>query len=299
MPAPNHTKTAINDMAVFSSEIVKDPRKEETTLQGYPFLFGGVPSETYGLSLVKINNTGYESPSGSETEFTTTSINRSPELIFLGAKQLPVLTFPIEIVCDSNMDIYKLMAVKDWLFDTSYGYRKLQICADYMNTFYFNCRLISGSDYIFTDGYRAISCTVECDASWAWEFEKTVDIIKRYNFSSGQFNSFIFNNLSADSTDMKPIIEFTVAGNGDGIILRNKSYNNREFIWDDLLPNEKIVVDNKNEIISSSTGLRRLKKFNKKFFRMCKGKNEIECEGFITELKMTYQNARRLGGGFY
>lgn len=78
--------------------------------------------------------------------------------------------------------------------------------------------------------------------------------------------------------------------------LTNHSYNNLEFKWTGLLGGETITVDNEHQFISSSTRLRRLDKFNKNFMKFKHGKNDLECIGTVKSLKITYQNAKKIGG---
>lgn len=267
---------------------------------GYPFIYNGVPSEVFEMSIVFINNNNTEINSGSGVEMQTDSVFRNPEVLFMGARQAPVLEFPIEFVCEKPMDIYTYHEVKDWLFG-GLEFKPLQICIDNLKTYYFNCKITAQKDYIYGDGYRGFSGNVVCDAPWAWEFP----ISKTFNSSDmpNEYNTIKIFNLSADKEDVKPIVRFTLAQNSYSFSMRNQSYENYLFEFTNLLSGEEIEVDNKSGIISSSTGLRRLKNLtkgkNSGFFKLKRGLNTLSCTGKIEKLEIIYQNAIRLGGGFY
>lgn len=264
---------------------------------GYPFIYSGVPSEIFGMSIVFINNNNTEVNSGSGVELKIDNVFRNPEVLFMGAIQSPVLQFPIEFVCDQAMDVYKLHEVKDWLFG-NLNYKPLQICVDTLKTYYFNCKLIAEKDYIYGDGYTGFSCTAMCDAPWAWEFP----IKKEFDLSASNFNTVKVFNVSGDKEDIKPIVRFKLLPNEYYFSIKNKSNNNLLFEFADLQSEEEIEVNNKTGIITSSTGLRRLKNLtkgiNSGFLKLKKGQNILECTGKV-HLEIIYQNAIRLGGGFY
>ncbi|MEG2915562.1 MAG: hypothetical protein RR806_05675 [Oscillospiraceae bacterium] len=258
---------------------------------GYPFIWAGKASENYGISIVSINETSWNKVSGGATELITDTIDRNPELLFLGAKQTPILSFPLEFVCESTMDIQTFITVKNWLFG-ELSYKQLKFCIDGLETYYFNCVLKSDEDYIFEDGYKGFKCTVECDSPFAWENTK----VKSYMQPSAGYSKQIFNNLSANSEMLKPVISFTCGSNGNFKII-NKSLNDLTFEWNNLQNNETITCDCQSGIITSSSGLSRFDNFNKHFLKLKKGVNNLEFWGNVSEIKFTYKNAIRLGGG--
>jgi phage-related protein len=98
---------------------------------------------------------------------------------------------------------------------------------------------------------------------------------------------------------MYPIIELKTTINNNSIRIINKSDNNRAFEFTGLQGGETLFVDNQKKIIRSSTGLNRLSNFNKKFFRLHRGVNELQIIGTCEYIKITYQNVKRLGGAVY
>lgn len=264
------------------------------SVSGIPFIWDGTASEVYGLSLMSINSYSIEGSAGSGVELITDEIVKCPELLFLGAKQLPVLEFSLEFISESDMDIYKQIQIKDWLFG-KLGYKKLQICLEGFDTYYFNCQLKADKDYCPPcNNYRGFKCNVICDSSFAWQNIKK----KTIPHNGANYSTYRFNNVSADSEDLKPIIKFTVGSDAKFKIV-NKSYNDLTFEWNNLQSGEVITCDCKTGIITSSTGLKRFSNFNKNFMRMKKGLNNLEFWYNATSVSFEYKNAIRLGGVFY
>ena len=83
---------------------------------GFHFIYDGIPSEIYGISLVFIDQDFNFVPSGSGIELQLDQVSRSPEKIILGEVQSPVLEFPITIFADEPMDVFKQIEIKNWEF---------------------------------------------------------------------------------------------------------------------------------------------------------------------------------------
>lgn len=260
---------------------------------GYPFIYNGVPSETYDCSLAFIDENYNKRPSGSGIEITTDTIQRNARAVFLNAKQTPPLEFGIEIIFEKPVDIFVFTQIKDWL-GGEISFKQLQICAEYFDTFYYNCYLELKEDYIYNGGYRGLSATVHCDAPWAWEFEDE----RSYELKPNIDNHIFFNNLSADTEMLRPIIEFTMIDSGD-FSITNLTNQNRVTKFSNLTQGETITMDNLYGFIDSSLGIRRVSNFNKVFLKMPKGMNELICNGNCNKLKIKFQNAKRIGGGYY
>ena len=262
---------------------------------GNYFIYNNISSKDFDLILVSINTNLNDINSGSGIEIKSESVSKNPRKLFLGAKENVVLEFPIEIVSSKPIDLPTFLKIKQWLFGNP-GYHKLQIEDEWYSDFYFNCILKANEDIKFGGKYFGLRCNVECDSPYAYTFPKT----KTYNFDSSIINYFDFDNFSAQIYGLRPIIEFKLSSSGNSISLKNQN-TQREFNMTNLLPNELIIVDNQNEIISSSAGLNRFKNLskgeNQGYFSLIHGINRIECHGLIDYLKITYQFAVRLGGG--
>lgn len=261
-------------------------------VRGYPFIYNKIPSEIYNVSLVFLDENYTNRPSGSGVEMITDTIRRNAQVVYLDATQQPPLEFGIEVVFETPVDIFVLTQVKDWL-GGEVSFKQLQICADYFNTYYFNCYIQLEEDLIFNGGYRGVKAKVICDAPWSWQFPERLT----YDLESNKSNTIYFDNLSADSEPMRPVMEFTMLDDGN-LTLENLT-TNRTTKFTGLSQGETIRFDSLNAIIESSMGLRRVSNFNKVFPKMIKGENKIIVTGPINKLVFIYQNAKRIGGGYY
>lgn len=259
---------------------------------GYDFIYDGTPSELYGVTLVFLDENYTHRPSGSGIEMITTTVRRNPTIIYLDAMQSPPLEFNIEIVSDDPSDIFKFTAIKDWL-GGEISFKRLQICAEHFNTFYFNCYISLNEDLVFNGGYWGITGTVHCDAPWAWQFEEE----KKYELNVGKSTDIIFDNLSQDTEMLRPIIEFTMGNSGAFSVTNNTTGKTTSFT--ELIDGETITLDNLYGIITSSTGLLRVSNFNKIFLKLAKGRNELTCNGNASNLTIRFTNAKRIGGAYY
>ncbi len=205
---------------------------------GVPFIIDDgntkTPSEIYDLYIVSINGNNLSEKSlGGQIKTITEDDDNKVEKLFLGCQQTPVLSFTLDIICDSGMDMQKSLHIYNWLF-THKGYRKLQICDNRTQDYYFNCVLIPVNFFEFCDGIRGVRCTIECDSPYAWTFLK-----------SKQYNNIVFSksikmlNNSADIETLKPYIEFKMSQSGNFKII-NKSANDLTFGFNGLITDEII-----------------------------------------------------------
>lgn len=251
------------------------------------FLYDNIPSETYNLFISEIGGGGNSTMSGSSSiDIYNKKIYRRAQPYFYGGTTGDVLKFDIQISSPDNIDSETSQLIQKWLFSNR-AYKKLMIVQPDMEDVYFNCifnnpQVIRVGNLI--EGYNA---TIETDSPFGWYFPKT----KTYTYTDSVINtSIVFNNQSDDRGGyLYPIISATMNSSGGDIVLQNASDSNRIFSFDNLSPAEVITVDNSLQTVSSSTGLRRLSKFNKKFFRLIPGVNNINVQGNISSLSITYQ----------
>lgn len=293
-------------------------------VMGLPFIFNGVPSEFYGCSIVFIEEDPNKRTSGDGRTFTTIKPLRSAKQSVLDVQVDQPLSFGIEIVFDDPVDIHTLTEVKSWLA-SPLKFCKLQVCSDLFDQYYWNCYITLNNDLIYAGGYRGVTATVTCDAPWAWSKPRDIQLF-------GQTTKFI--NISEESVPMKPVLSFTAT---PGAYLIIEIYNDdltydRTFMIGE--PNEKLSNTQKDGttvtytvpywaktfeisesiILDNSTGIfvcrdsngnlltkrYRTQSFNKQLLRIPHGICYIKVDSRgISNLKITYQNVKRIGGGFY
>jgi phage-related protein len=84
---------------------------------------------------------------------------------------------------------------------------------------------------------------------------------------------------------------------GGNIVITNLDDASRQFYFTDLSPSEIVTVDNSLQTVSSSSGLRILSKFGKKFLRLVPGVNRLRIAGNVASIAMTtVLISKKIGG---
>jgi phage-related protein len=257
------------------------------------FIFDGIPGENFGLLLHTPDGGESLTAGSSDVEIYTQNVYRRAVPFFYGVQQTPVLSFDIHLYSEKELDTYEVGAIQRWLFGKN-EYKRLQILQFDMTDCFYNCFLTNPQ--ILRVGNRIVGfqTTVQADAPWAWTFDRQV----AYDYGAGPITTdFVFNNRSDDGYYLFPTIVATMGISGGTLHLINHTENNREFKFTGLTANEVITIDCDRQIIQSSTGLRRLENFNKKWLRFLPGLNEIRVEkSNVKRLVIMYRFARKIGG---
>ena len=255
---------------------------------GYTFVFNNVPSETYGLYISSPDGDMVETDGSGDVELHTQTVFRNPKPYLLGVQQSPVLEFDVQFTSPNELMIEEIRAIQSWLFGQS-QYKKLQIQQYDMQDVYFNCFLKSPKIIRVGNKIQGISGTVVCDSPFAWAFPKTIT----KNYTSTANETFILNNVSDNNYYEYPTIIATVDVYGGDFSITNVTDNSRIFSFTGLSQQEVLTINNELCIITSSTGLRRLSNFNKKWFRLLKGTNSLTIVGNVSQVKFIYSPARK------
>lgn len=272
---------------------------------GLDFVFDGQYSEFYGLQILSINGgSTAESSGGCGIEIFKDSVYRNAQFYHQGVNQNEALTFDLELMSEDEIVGALRSKISRWLFGRM-SYCKLQIVQRDLSDVYFNCHLTNPSFIYIGNRCYGIKCNVECDAPWAWQNEKTyqlTDLSKRGMTDALSIHWSHYNDTD-DSDYTYPVLEFKMAnsfvGNGRCSLINNTD-GKREFEFTNMVPGETITVDCRSQAMTSDKGTLRGKSlsenFNKHFFRLLPGANDIELTGEFLYLKMTYANARKVGG---
>ncbi len=256
------------------------------------FIFNGIPSQTLGLT-ISSENAEDSTNAGSDVEPKIIKIYRRPTNYIVGVEQSPELTYPVSFNSESFISATFAAQIEQKLFGQM-GYKKLQVIQPDMDSFYWNCFL--KSPQMKTVGGQIVgwNATVECDSPWAKSFERTLP----YNYTSAlSASALMYNNRSGNNDYSFPNLQFTMNNAGGNFIMYNTTDANRFFMFTGLSPNEVITVDNERQIITSSpTGINRLPNFNKHWFRVKPGRNDLLLYGNISQLKIIYTDAQKIGG---
>lgn len=132
-----------------------------------------------------------------------------------------------------------------------------------------------------------IKVTFQNESFWSYTDENNISMILKSN------QKFIFYNNSDELHDyLFPKVEISDI-NGE-ISIINISDNNRKTIISNIEQNEKIILDSKHDIISSSIPDKNIvNNFNLKWIRFIPGKNEMTVSSDC-KIKITYQLLRKV-----
>lgn len=255
------------------------------------FVFDGVPSQRYGLILCNIDKSNASESGGGSIKLHTDKTLKMSNNYLLGVEQDEVLTFKVVMASLAPLNRIDVGTIQTWLFANS-TYKKLQIIQPDMSTVYYNCilnnpRVISYGSYPY-----AFECDVICDRPWALDYGHTYN----YNIATTPYE-FYHNNTSQDGQILLPKIEFTTNSDNATVTIINITNNNYTTEFTKLSNGETICIDNELKIVSSSLGegIKRLSNFNLHWFELVPNANKIKVIGNVSNLKISYQNARRVG----
>jgi len=259
---------------------------------GNSFIFDGKPSEIFSLKIFTPDGSESTNPGSNDVELLTEEVYRKARTYLLGVRHSSVLEFDVSFISEAELTSADLGLIQGWLFGHN-SYKTLQIVQADMDTTYFNCILKNPTVYKIGNLIYGVNVRVVCDAPWGWTFEKS---LSNDYVVANVTDTIVFNNTSHDNDYLYPEVVFTMNSSGGDLTIENTDDASRQFIFTGLSPNEIMTVDNERNIISSSTGLRRLSTFNKNWFRFVKGYNFLDITGNISNLTINYQFARKLSG---
>lgn len=255
---------------------------------GSRFIYDNKSSDYFNLYVSEIGGDGSSTWNGSGSmEIYNKKLYRRSTPFFYGSSIGDNLEYELSFTSPEDIDSRTSELIQKWLF-SSRSYKKLMVVQPDMQDVYMN--VILNNPQVVRDGnfIRGYTCTAQCDSPFGgWRFPKT----KTYSYTSEVIDASItFNNSSDDvGAYLYPILVITMNNTGGNIKITNQSDLNRVFEFTSLSPSEVLTVDNSLQQISSSTDLKRMSNFNKKFFRLIPGINNLRFQGNIESISMTYQ----------
>jgi phage-related protein len=262
------------------------------------FIYDTFNSEEFGLFISSMDSGGITSSTvGSGVNLITKKILRNPVEYLYGVEQGPGMEFELTFNSATALSAEDRNIISSFLFG-QLTYKKLQIIQYDLENVYFNCIFKNPVAVYVGNVQYGWKCTAVCDSPFAYEYATT---LTRTGSPSSILNETIsFNNLSANADYTYPLITFTTNGTGDSFSIRNTTDSNRTFAFTGISAGETISVDNLKQIISSSTGLMRISKFNLSsgygFLRLLPGINSLTAVGGVTQYSITYTPFKKIGG---
>lgn len=252
---------------------------------GRAFIYGGVPSEQYGLYIADLDANGINQSMGSTAmEIMEKKIFRKATPYFFGSTPSPKLSFSFSAYAENEIDAIQFEAIQKWLF-SSRTYQKFQIDQYDIQDVYFNAILNSPQINRVGNLIQGFSCTVECNSPFAFKFPQTTT----YTYTASVVDSTeIYLNLSDDIGDYLYPDSLVVTMNniGGDFSITNLDDSNRVVSFTGLSANEVLTISPLYQTISSSTGLKRLGLSNKKFLRLVPNINRLRIQGNVASIVM-------------
>lgn len=255
------------------------------------FKYGGIDFAPYGLQILYVET----DPDGRKVEanakYETTRVKSSRRFYITKREHRDPYEFEMEIVSENPLDTDGKRRLIPLLFDTP-NYQKLEI-VEYRNPeyvdVYYNCILTEEEELSYGDGCHGWKCTVLCDAPYGWE------PVKKQAYDLAEGSSFVFTNTSDETAPMWAKIELTMKNpiSSDTVNLQNVT-DGRVFSFRGASGGEVIQIDEYGQI-HSNAGKSYYDSMSGSPIRFLHGDNNISVSNNIAQIKITYQNARRVG----
>lgn len=262
---------------------------------GRSFIYDSIPSEIYGLYIMDIDANAIESSMGnSSMDILEQKIYRKATPYFYGSTPSPKLSFAFSAYSERELDATEFELIQRWLF-SSRTYKPFQIDQFDVQDIYFDAILNNPEIKRVGHLIQGFSCTVECNSPFAYHFPQTT----LYTYTASVVDSTeLYYNGSDDSGDyLYPKLTITMNNIAGNITITNLDDNNRVSEFTGLFADEVLTVDCGLQTISSSTGLKRLSHFNKKFLRLVPSVNRLRIQGNVASVSMENQwIAKKISG---
>ena len=239
------------------------------------FKFDDRESSEFGVSIVRTKSGLINTPYTSSKKILESQPKSVVTPYFLGVTHDP-LSFSVTISCDEQevMDDTKLGEIADWLFQDEY---KPFISNDNDSKIYY-CIATNKIDFITNgvgDGYFTVN--FRCRDAFAWTILNE-DI---HDLSSviGSTPLEITNLSNVGVPYYFPIIEFVLQDTETDFSIENTSDGGRTMTFTGLDVGESLYIDCQRKQIISNTSNYRYDEWNKIWFRLVKGVNNLNVTG--------------------
>lgn len=266
------------------------------SFQGRSFQYGDFTSEMFNLYITSPDGKDVEIDGAGSVNLITEKIMRRMKPYLLYVENDTVLQFKVSIMSPEELSAEDARIASRYLFGTN-AYDKLWIVQPDMYDIYFNGIFTNYKTRKVGNQIFGFDADFVCDSPYGWKVSKDTT----YNFTGILVDEAIsFLNLSDYTGSEQPelIFEITIGSFGGDISIENTSYSTSGLTmsFTGLSAGEVLTIDCGRGIITSSTGLRRMSNFNKYFMKIVHEKNNLVLNGNIETLKITHQDAVKVGG---
>lgn len=266
------------------------------------FELDGIPSQNFNLKIVNFDSGGlYSGVGSSDPTIHTQKVYRQDKVYDLGVSQDQILSFPLIFASPTVLSGIDRDIISNWLFGLS-SRKKLKIIQDDLNGVWFNVFLTKPEPYYVGNLNVGFKCLAQCDSAFGYSPIRIVT--KTYTGNNVITDDIVIYNKSSNDDYLYANISFALNAVGNSFSITNSddvetisgSSVAREFLFSGLLANETITINGDTKTITSSTGLRRLSNFNKKWFRLVPRANHLHIESGIGTFTITFFERSKIGG---
>lgn len=243
------------------------------------FIFDGIESQSMNLQIVRMSQNDFiETPfwGGRDIQEKKHRAKLSP--YHYGVSTEPI-KFKLELaLLDEHNQPQQWtpearLKISKWLLNNDY--KPFKTYDDLTKTYYGIFIGESNLQLINNQGYMEL--TFRTNSPYAWT---DVEVLNFDLSNNATTQTIILENKSNIVKRYRPKVEIELVNGETAVNLKNKSNNNKEFKFTDLLINETISIDNENELIlSNKFASNPLAKFNEEWLELTQGENEIEVTG--------------------
>jgi predicted phage tail component-like protein len=238
--------------------------------------FNGKHSDQLGVSVVRVNKGLPSRKYMGGKQILEEHPNNALMPYFFGVKHKP-FSFKVTLCCeDEDMDKDKLYEIAQWLCVNEY---KPFVSDDDVTKIYY-CMPITESDFMtngLDDGYFEVE--FRCRDGFAWMQPTYVT----HNLATITSPTTIqIKNYTNVLKYYEPEMQITLADTNTAVELVNLSDGGYTFSFTDLSVGEVLTIDNQKRKLTSDTADNRFDKFNRNWFRLKQGVNNIQVTGKCT-----------------
>jgi phage-related protein len=241
------------------------------------FSFDGRDCSEFGLYVVRDSNGLITTPYTSSKNILEDHPKTVLTPYYYGVQHQPLsFTVTFAMVDNGEFDSDKLYEIGNWLFQDKY---KPFISADNLGKIFY-CMGINQVNFMNT-GLRDGMITVDfrCRDAFGWTPQTHYVFDMSDNVGATPTSIQIENMSNIGVEYYYPIIEFTLQSTETAISIVNNSDGGRTFSFTGLDTGEVVYIDNRKQIITSDSGEYRFDEWNKVWFRLVKGVNNITIAG--------------------
>lgn len=233
------------------------------------FTYDGVFSSEYGLKIATFDGATLEETSYIVPNIEVAKSATSQKFYYIDKTYDSPPEFEFAVVSEGAIHGEMLREILLWL-DARKGYKPLVVFQPGLDEFTYNC-IFSVNNLI----YHAGCCVgLRLTATFDSNYVSGKPIVLQLSGNGEEQDAVLYNDSDNVDAYIYPKVEFSSI-DGALSVINLTDDEVRKFEFSELIPNAKYTIDNELKIISGD-GKNLLEKFNKRWFRVLRGKNQLK-----------------------